>query len=104
MRRHDRREVLKGMGVACASFLLPIEINQKRHVSLPPALLRVAGKTVEIHVASVSAHTVRLTIRPIENGQLLAVPDNGSLVETASVAPPLLRLSRREHVRAVKCG
>jgi len=104
MKRHDRREVLKGMGAACASFVLPTEINQKSHVVLPPPPLRVAGKTVEIQVASVSAHTARLTIRPIENGQLLAVADNGSLVSTASEAPPLLRFSRREHPRSVKCG
>jgi alpha-glucosidase/alpha-D-xyloside xylohydrolase len=104
MKRHDRREVLKGMGAACASFVLPTEINQKRHVVLPPSPLRIAGKTVEIQVAPVSAHTVRLTTRPIENGQVLAVADNGCLVQTVSAAPPILRFSRREHARAVKCG
>ena len=104
MRRHDRREVLKGMGAACASFLLPTEINQKRHVVLPPAPLRLTDKTVEIQVASLSAHTLRLTIRPIENGQLFAVPDNGSLVQTASVTPPLVTFRRREPTRVVKCG
>src|SRR5215471_11306368 len=104
MKRHDRRDVLKGMSAACASFLLPTEINQKRQAVLPPPPLHVAGKTVEIQVASVSAHTARLTIRPIENGRLLAVPDNGSLVQSASVTPPLRRFSRREHASTVKCG
>jgi alpha-glucosidase/alpha-D-xyloside xylohydrolase len=40
----------------------------------------VAGKPVEIVVASLSPSTVRLTVLPIDRGRAAAVPDDGALV------------------------
>ena len=43
--------------------------------------LRVAGREVEIQLAPVSPHAVRLTVLPIHDGKLAAVPYDGSLVQ-----------------------
>ena len=40
----------------------------------------IAGQPVEIAVWSVSPHTVRITVRPLENGSPQAVPVTGALV------------------------
>src|SRR5436309_10320158 len=62
-----RRQVLKGAAAACAALLLP----GKEEVA--DSALRVAGEDVEIQIAPVSRHTVRLTVVPVkrasENGQ-----------------------------------
>jgi alpha-glucosidase (family GH31 glycosyl hydrolase) len=81
-KRYDRRQLLKGMGAACASFLLPT--NQE---TVAGTTVRVAGQDVELQIASLSTHTVRLTISPIKNGRAIDVPANGSLVRTAWSEP-----------------
>ena len=43
--------------------------------------LQVAGHEVDIRVAAVSAHTVRLTLHPLVDGKPIPVPTDGSLVE-----------------------
>jgi len=72
--QHSRRQILQGMGAARATFLL------ERKISPAVPNLRVAGADAEIQVASVSAHTVRLTVLPIDEGKLADVATNGSLV------------------------
>ena len=99
-KRLDRREVLKGVGAACAAVLLP----QKAGAASPQASgLRVAGQDVEIQVATVSAHTLRLTILPIKDGKLIAVPDDGSLVRT-TWGEPLAKLRGDARSQSVKSG
>lgn len=73
----SRRDVLKqlgaaGAGVACAGGIL-------RGQSRP---IMVAGKAVEIAVASISPGTVRITVMPIE--EPATVPDHGALVAAAT--------------------
>lgn len=85
------------MGGACAALLLPGE-------SLAEQKLRIGGQDVEIQIAKVSAHTARLSILPILNGQVLSVPTNGSLVQT-SWGDPLLKLGERwQGAKAIQCG
>ena len=49
--------------------------------------IHVAGRAVEIQIAPVSPHTVRLTVYPLEDGRVSAVPADGSLVRAAWGAP-----------------
>ena len=73
----------------------------------PAAEPGVAGEDVEIQIAPVSRHTVRLTVVPVkrasENGQPMNVMGDGSLVQS-SWGPPLATLrglSSRELSRQV---
>jgi alpha-glucosidase (family GH31 glycosyl hydrolase) len=97
----DRRQVLKGVAVACAALLLPV----KEEAAEPS--LRVAGQDVEIQVAPVSEHTARLTIFPakhaLDDRQVMAVTGDGSLVQDAWGAP-ILKLRSLGRARTVKTG
>src|SRR5260370_40841346 len=62
--------------------------------------LRVGGQDVEIRVAPVSAHTVRLSVVPAGLGE---VPGNGSLVQ-ASWAAPVPGLRGAAVAQPVKAG
>src|SRR5947199_63737 len=96
-----RRQVLKGAAAACAALLLP----GKEEVA--DSALRVAGEDVEIQIAPVSRHTVRLTVVPVkrasENGQPMNVMGDGSLVQS-SWGPPLATLRGLSSPRTIKAG
>ena len=78
-RPYDRREVLKTVGGACAAaFLLPGSSEEAE-----PGL-RIAGQDVEVQIVSVSEHTFRLSILPVQEGKVVAVPNDGSLVVVPS--------------------
>ncbi len=49
--------------------------------------LQIAGKDVEIQLTSVSAHTFRLTVQPIQDGRLADIADDGTLLDTAFGSP-----------------
>src|SRR2546421_6355637 len=95
--QHSRRQVLQGMGAACATFLL------ERKISPAVPNLRVAGADAEIQVASVSAHTVRLTVLPIDEGKLADVATNGSLVRS-SWGMPIIKVREEKGPQTVKSG
>ena len=96
-----RRQVLKGAAAACAALLLP----GKEEVA--DSALRVAGEDVEIQIAPVSRHTVRLTVVPVkrasENGQPMNVMGDGSLVQS-SWGPPLATLRGLSSPRTIQAG
>src|SRR2546423_6689537 len=83
---YDRRQVLKAVGGACAAFLLP-RVSEAAEPGL-----RLAGRDVEIQLASVSEHTFRLTVLPINGAEIADVPTDGSLVRT-EWGPPIAKLS-----------
>ncbi len=87
---------MKRAAVAGATLLGPVSSGADTH-------LRVAGRDVEIQIAPVSAHTVRLSVLPIENGQAGTVPDEGSLVRT-SWGKPAATLRRPARAHTVKSG
>jgi len=93
----SRRDVLKGLGTVSASAIL-----DERLVTAQSAELRVAGKPIEIAVSAVSAHTVRISLAPVENGRVKSIPYDGSLVQE-SWAPPAARW-RRARGESIRCG
>ena len=44
--------------------------------------LKIGGKEVEVELASASAHTIRITVRPVIDGKPAPIPDDGTLVQT----------------------
>jgi alpha-glucosidase (family GH31 glycosyl hydrolase) len=69
------------MGAACAAMAVPsYRLSAQSEV-------RVAGRSVEITLTSVSPHTFRLTVAPVVKGAPAAVPANGSLALTSSAKP-----------------
>ena len=96
--RYYRREILKGVGAACAAGLL-----WPSKTKATPQTLQIAGRSVQVQIAPVSAHTFRLSVLPVENGQPQPVKGNGSLVQ-ASWGPPLAKLADEERERTVKPG
>jgi alpha-glucosidase (family GH31 glycosyl hydrolase) len=54
---------------------------------LAKSSLRASIRGVEVQISSVSAHTLRLSIVPISNGQASAIPSNGSLVRGVAGTP-----------------
>jgi len=71
----SRREVLKRIGKATAGLALTGGVIRGQSTDIV-----VAGKPVEIAVASVSPTTVRITVLPIEGGQPTALPDTLTVV------------------------
>jgi len=85
------------MGAASAAFLLPRGANAAGHLS------RIAGQEVEIQVAPVSAHTVRLSVLPLKLGKLTPVSADGSLVQS-SWGAPVLTLRGNSAPANARCG
>jgi alpha-glucosidase len=71
----SRRAALGQLGKAGAGIVLAGGAFQDRITNIV-----VAGKPVEIVVASLSPTTVRLTVLPIDSGRTAPVPDDGALV------------------------
>lgn len=96
----NRREMLKGVGAACAAALLP----QKTGAAVLQAQgLAIAGQDVEIQISSISPHTARLAFLPIREGKLTAVTPDGSLVRQ-SWGEPVAKLRGGAGNQTVPCG
>src|SRR5665213_3007831 len=67
----DRRQILK----SAAALLLP-SIDRAAEQKL-----QLAGQQVEVRIAPVSRHTVRISVVPIVSGSPAAIPSNGSLID-----------------------
>ena len=65
--------------------------------------IQIAGRPVEIALTPVSPETVRITIQPIDNGQMQAVLIDGALVKE-DWGQPVARLRTLGNPRTVKCG
>jgi alpha-glucosidase (family GH31 glycosyl hydrolase) len=77
----SRRRMVQTLGVAGAAFLTP---SASRGADTG---LQVAGKNVEIQLTSVSPHTFHLTVQPIQDGKLVDVAHDGTLLATSFGAP-----------------
>jgi len=95
-----RRDILKQLAVASTAMLLP-EGKVQGAPLLPDA--NAAGTDTEIQIAPVSAHTFRLSILPVENGQPRTIPWNGSLVQK-SWGEPVAKIRGEVTSQSVKCS
>ena len=92
-RKLPRRQALKEIGLAGAGVMLSGGVFRGQ-----TAPIRVAGRPVEIAVASISPLTVRISVLPIEGP---GVPEDGALV-AAAAGNALGR--RREAFAPIKAG
>jgi alpha-glucosidase (family GH31 glycosyl hydrolase) len=93
----SRRKALKTFGSAGAGALLG-----SRSLSQKDETIRIAGQPVEIAIAPVSAHTLRLSVVPLENGKPKLIPYDGALVQQ-TWSPPVARLTKLARDRSVRC-
>lgn len=94
----SRRDVLKGFGALGAASVLPAAVLRGQDVPIA-----VAGRAVEVVIASVSPATVRISILPIEAGRPAPVPLNGGLA-MANVGTPAGRARAVETFAPVRAG
>ena len=79
--RWNRRDVLKGLLAASTGII----VSSKQGTAQDDT--RAPEKPIEIQVTSISAHTFRLSILPIDNGTIGQIPRDGSLVRESWGAP-----------------
>src|SRR5580700_3941188 len=92
-----RREILKQMAVASTVMMIQSKgTRTKGHA-------RGADRDFEIQVASISAQTLRLSVLPVANGRVSAVPMNGSLAQR-SWGTVVAKLRGELRAQTVKLG
>jgi alpha-glucosidase (family GH31 glycosyl hydrolase) len=96
-RQLHRRELLAQLAGAFAGRVLPPS------TVLTSAGLRLAGEDCEVQLASVSDHTIRLSIFPVERGGTTGVASDGSLMET-SWGAPAAKLRGEVQTQTIECG
>ena len=92
LRTFSRRELLKRMSTLPALALWQTRSGGKIRESAPV-----------VQVTPVSRHAFRLTVLPIRNGKPVAVPFDGSLLQT-SWGAPITRLQGKVASRKIVCG
>jgi alpha-glucosidase (family GH31 glycosyl hydrolase) len=92
-----RREILRQLAVASTAAFVPS--GGVRTSGAAPG----ASPDCEIQVSSISAHTLRLSLLPVEGGQVSAIPMNGSLLQP-SWGPPVAKLRGVVRAQTVRCG
>jgi alpha-glucosidase (family GH31 glycosyl hydrolase) len=96
--RIPRRDALKQIGAAGAGLALGGGILRGQSADII-----VAGQPVEIAVSAVSDATVRITIRPLQNGAAAPVPVTGALVKD-EFGPELARARTPPALSRVRAG
>jgi alpha-glucosidase/alpha-D-xyloside xylohydrolase len=89
-----RRKLLRGLGSA---FWL------RRLSDAAEADLRIAGRPVELQIRAISAHTIRITALPNQNGETVPLPVDGALVEPLTGRRPI-RLRTITAARTIHFG
>jgi alpha-glucosidase (family GH31 glycosyl hydrolase) len=79
----NRRDVLKGLVSASTALVIARGPGTAQEIA--------SVQPVEIEISSVSAHTFRLSVYPLNNGAEKSIPFDGSLVQE-SWGPPAARL------------
>jgi alpha-glucosidase (family GH31 glycosyl hydrolase) len=96
-RQLNRRELLMQLAGASAGMVLPPA------TVLTSAGLRLAGEDCEVQLTSVSGHTLRLSVLPVERGVTTGDAFDGSLMET-SWGAPAAKLSGEVQTQTIECG
>ncbi|HET8823841.1 MAG TPA: TIM-barrel domain-containing protein [Terriglobales bacterium] len=94
--KFNRRQVMKTIAAASAAAMLP------RAARGDSSSLEIAGRRVELQITSVSPHTFRLALLPIQGSSVGLIPDDGSLVKSDWGAPSAT--IREAMPTTVKCG
>ena len=92
-----RREILKQMAVASTVMMIQSKGTRTKGDA------RGADRDFEIQVASISAQTLRLSVLPVANGRVSAVPMNGSLAQR-SWGTVVAKLRGELRAQTVKLG
>jgi alpha-glucosidase (family GH31 glycosyl hydrolase) len=79
--RWNRRDILKGLLAASTGII----VSSQRGAGQDDT--RASGQPIEIQVTSISVHSFRLSILPINNGTVGQIPLDGSLVHESWGAP-----------------
>src|SRR4029079_11337751 len=82
----NRRQVLQRFAAASAALMLPRNATGG-HGSTP----FTGSDDIELQIASVSENTVRLSLLPVNSGEVRSIPFNGSLAKIAW-DPPIAKL------------
>lgn len=93
----NRRQVLKTLAGTSAALTLP------RGATGLNNLPQHSSSDREIHITSLSEHTVKLSVLPITNGKTAPIPLDGSLVQT-SWGEPIARLRGNPEPQELKAG
>lgn len=67
------------------------------------APIQIAGRDIEVSLTTVSPHTVRIQIQPIENGKPVPITADGALVKDYW-GKPAARLRTISSPRTIRCG
>src|SRR5580704_13938194 len=70
----NRRRVLKQLAIASAALALPAD------KVFATAATNTTSQDLEVQISKVSAHTVRLSVLPIQHGKTAEIPYFGSLI------------------------
>jgi alpha-glucosidase (family GH31 glycosyl hydrolase) len=92
----NRREVLKGLVAASTALVIPSKQGSAQETT------STAAQQVEIQISSISAHTLRLSMFPLNDGAERSIPSHGSLVQE-SWGPPAATL-RAEPAHEIALG
>ena len=65
--------------------------------------LHIAGQPVEFQIGAVSAHTIRFSALPVQNGKMISVPVDGALVQPSGSRNPV-RLRSITRTRTIRFG
>jgi alpha-glucosidase (family GH31 glycosyl hydrolase) len=90
----SRRQAIQQLGAASAGVMLTTRFTRGQQQEIV-----VAGRPVEWGVATVSAATIRLTIRPIEDGRAVDVFDDGAVVAEGTLVARVAPGTSRDAVR-----
>jgi alpha-glucosidase/alpha-D-xyloside xylohydrolase len=93
----SRRTLLKRLAALSATLALPTE----KLVGEPTAA--TPSRDCEVQIATVSAHTVRLTVLPVQNGKAEPIPSNGALVREAW-GPQIATLRGQQPGQEIRSG
>jgi alpha-glucosidase (family GH31 glycosyl hydrolase) len=94
----NRRQVLQRFAAASAALMLPRNATGANRSQAP-----TPADDIEIQIASVSENTVRLSLLPVNSGEVRSIPFNGSLAKVAW-DPPIAKLRNDAQAQTIKAG
>jgi hypothetical protein len=93
----NRRRVLKQLAIASAALALPAD------KVFATAATNTANQDLEVQISKVSAHTVRLSVLPIQHGKTAEIPYFGSLIRE-SWDSQVTRLHSKDTGQTIQSG